>query len=143
MMKIKSVSIKHFRGIEELSNFELKDLSILIGNNGTSKTSILEAINFCLTPSYLSDKIKHTDFYQGSDQPIEIMLEFDDIFKAILPDGYQTQEVDCNRVFLRIKKRERAGNGKAFSEIVVVEHYVVPVLPRNKNGGWEIERKGV
>jgi predicted ATP-dependent endonuclease of OLD family len=139
-MKIKTVSIKHFRGIEVLSNFDLKDLAILIGNNGTSKTSILEAINYCLSPSFLSGRIKHTDFYKGLDNPIEITLEFDAFFKALLPDGYQKQEVECNKVFLRVKKRDRSGNGKAFSDIVVVDHYVVPSKPRSNKVGWEIKR---
>jgi predicted ATP-dependent endonuclease of OLD family len=140
-MNIKKVSIKHFRGIEDLPSFELKNLSMLIGNNGTSKTSILEAINFALSPSFLSGRIKHTDFYKGQDNPIEITLEFLTPFKAMLPDGFLKQEVECNKVYLKIKKRDRAGNGKAFSDIVVVEHYVVPVAPRTNDKGWEIFRK--
>lgn len=140
-MKIKTVSIKHFRGIEDLPTFDLKNLSMLIGNNGTSKTSILEAVNFALSPSFLSGRIKHTDFFKGQDHPIEITLEFQTPFKAMLPDGFQKQEVDCNKVYLKVKKRDRAGNGKAFSDIVVVEHYVVPVAPRTNDKGWEVVRK--
>lgn len=140
-MKIETVSIKHFRGIEDLPAFKLKNLSMLIGNNGTSKTSILEAVNFALSPSFLSGRIKHTDFYKGQDNPIEITLEFQTPFKAILPDGFQKQEIECNKVYLKVKKRDRAGSGKAFSDIVVVEHIVVPVRPRINEQGWEIVRK--
>lgn len=114
---------------------------MLIGNNGTSKTSILEAVNFALSPSFLSGRIKHTDFFKGQDHPIEITLEFQTPFKAMLPDGFQKQEVECNKVYLKVKKRDRAGNGKAFSDIVVVEHYVVPVAQRTSDKGWEIVRK--
>lgn len=140
-MRIKTVSIKHFRGIEDLPPFNLKNLSMLIGNNGTSKTSILEAVNFALSPSFLSGRIKHTDFFKGQDNPIEITLEFQTPFVAMLPDGFQKQEVDCKKVYLKVKKRDRAGNGKAFSDIVVVEHYVVPVAPRTNDKGWEVQRK--
>lgn len=140
-MKIDKVTIKKFRGIDELNDFQLKSLSLLIGNNGTSKTSILEAINYALSPSFLSGRIKHTDFYKGLDDSIVVQLKFSDKFKALLPDGYQNQEVECNGVYLRIKKRERAANGKAFADIVVVEHYVVPVNPRTNAKGWEIPRK--
>lgn len=141
-MKIKKVSIKKFRGIEELKDFDLNDLTIFIGDNGTSKTTILEAINFALSPSFLSGRIKHTDFYNGEDDPIEIMLTFDDKFIAQLPDGYQSIPVECDRIFLKIKKRDRQSNSKAFCDIVVVEHYVVPVIPRIATGkGWEIARK--
>lgn len=140
-MKIKSVSIKHFRGIENLSSFDLKNLSMLIGDNGTSKTTILEAINYCLSPSFLSGRIKHTDFYNGIDEPIEITLQFDTTFKALLPDGYAKQEVECNSVSLKVKKRDRATNSKAFSDMVVVEHYVIPIAPPKKEDAWEVIRK--
>lgn len=140
-MKISRVSIKKFRGIDELDGFSLDDLSIIVGDNGTCKTAILEAINYALSPSFLSGRIKHTDFYKGGDDPIEIMLTFSDIFVAQLPDGYQDIPVDCDRIFLRVKKRDRQANGKAFCDIVVVEHYVVPKLSRNTTKGWEIKRK--
>lgn len=141
-MEIQTVTIKKFRGIEHLEQFQLKPLSLLIGNNGCSKTTILEAINFALSPSFLSGRIKHTDFFKGLDEPIEIQLNFSTNFKALLPDGYQNQEIECKGVFLRVKKRERAANGKAFADIVVVEHYVIPTQPRTNAKGWEIKRKG-
>lgn len=139
-MKIKTVTINHFRGIERLENFELKDLSLIIGNNGTSKTSVLEAINYALSPSFLSGRIKHTDFFKGLDNPIVIDIKFDSSFIVNLPDGYTTQKVDCNRIYLRIKKRDRAASGKAFSDIVVVEHFVVPAAVRDNSDGWIIKR---
>ncbi len=85
-MKLQKITIQNFRGIKELKDFELKNLSLLVGENGCSKTSILEAINFCLSPYFLSGRIKHTDFYQGEDCEINISLEFDETFKAFLPD---------------------------------------------------------
>jgi predicted ATP-dependent endonuclease of OLD family len=110
-MKIERVTIKKFRGIDELTNLQLKSLSILIGNNGTCKTSILEAIHYTLSPSFLAGRIKHTDFYRGLDNPIEIEVKLSEKFKALLPDGYQYQEVECDGVCLRIKKRDRAAYG--------------------------------
>ena len=74
-MKIKSVFIKNFRAIQE-QQFSLKDLSILIGNNGTGKTSVLEAIHLALSPYFISGRIKHTDFFNGSDESIVIEVEF-------------------------------------------------------------------
>ena len=44
-MKIKEVFIKNFRSIGNHGiTLNTKDLTILIGNNGTAKTAILEAI---------------------------------------------------------------------------------------------------
>ncbi len=140
-MKISKVTIRNFRGIERLEDFELKNLSLIIGNNGTSKTAILEAINYALSPSFLSGRIKFSDFYKGLNNPIEIILTFSEPFTAELPDGYQTQSIKCDKVYLRIKKRERAAPRKAFSDMVVTDHIVVPNFPSISNGKWEINRK--
>jgi predicted ATP-dependent endonuclease of OLD family len=145
---IKKITIQNFRGIKELKDFELKNLSLLVGENGTSKTSILEAINFCLSPYFLSGRIKHTDFYKGEDVEIKIILEFDEKFKVFLPDGYIKQEVECNKIYLEIKKRDKAAPNKAFSDIVVVSHYVLPIqeslfktIKEEKKEYWSIKRK--
>ncbi len=139
-MKIKSVLIKNFRSIKEI-NFSLKDLSIFIGNNGTGKTSILEAINFALSPHFLSGRIKHTDFYNGTDEPIIIEIEFSDSFDGEIPDGFTKQVVPCNKVRLEIKKRQKATPNKSFTDGFVINHYVVPVQPQKNDKGWEITRK--
>lgn len=115
-------------------------MSLFIGNNGTGKTSIIEAINFALSPYFLSGRIKHTDFYNGSGDSIIIKIEFDSVFTAKLPDGYTTQKVECNGVYLEIKKRDRAANGKAFSDIVVLSHHVIPNRAKDNEKGWEITR---
>jgi predicted ATP-dependent endonuclease of OLD family len=139
-MKIKSVFIKNFRAIQE-QQFTIKDLSILIGNNGTGKTSVLEAIHFVLSPYFISGRIKHTDFFNGSDEPIIIEIELTDAFEAELPDGFTTQKVSCNKVHLEIKKRDRATSNKAFSDGFVTNHYIVPVQAKSDEKGWSVKRK--
>jgi len=136
---IKKITIKNFRGIKELIDFEFKKFSLLIGENGMSKTSILEAINFCLSPYYISGRIKHTDFYKGENCEIEIKIELNESFTVELPDGYTTQDVECNKVCLEIKKRERGS--KAFSDIATVKHYALPEREMDNKEGWEQKRK--
>lgn len=46
-MFLKNVHIKNFRGIEDLS-LSLNDTCVLIGENNTGKTSILDAIRICM-----------------------------------------------------------------------------------------------
>ncbi len=139
-MEISQVTIKNFRGIKDQS-FNAKELSLFIGNNGTGKTSILEAINFALSPHFLSGRIKHTDFYLGNDNPIIIQLQFDSVFRVNIPDGYTKRSVDCNGIYLEIKKRDKGSPGKTFSDVVVVTHYAVPNRPKDNEDGWEITRK--
>jgi len=140
-MKLKSVTIKNFRGIGELeSPIEFSDFSIFIGDNGTGKTAILEAVNFCLSPGFVASRLDVNDFYKGGENDIEITVEFTENFTAKLPDGFATQNVECDKVALIAKKRERSAPGKAFSDLVTVSHYVVPVASRGEEG-WSQSRK--
>jgi AAA15 family ATPase/GTPase len=139
-MTIDKVYIKNFRSIDEI-HLSLKDISIFIGNNGTGKTSILEAIHFALSPYYLSGRIKYTDFFNGTDEPIIIKTEFVDTFNILIPDGFVEQAVACKNIHLEIKKRERAAPNKSFSDGFAISHWYVPVKPKTSDSGWEQSRK--
>ena len=139
-MRVKKITIRNFRCVKEQS-FEAKDLSIFIGDNATGKTSILEAVNFALSSRFPSGRIKHSDFRDGGDEPITVDLEFDSEFTAGIPDGYTKQEVSCGGMHLEVKRRERGGPGKAFSDIATLAHHVVPSRPKDNEKGWEQKRK--
>lgn len=137
---IRKISIKNFRGIEEVKDLEVDHFNIFVGDNGTSKTSMLEAIHYCFSPTFLSGRIKHTDFPNGNDNSIDILVELSESINAYIPDGYAEQEVKCNSVFLQIKKRERKTSGKLFSDLVTINHILIPDFPRGKDG-WTTKRK--
>jgi hypothetical protein len=140
-MKIKTVDIRNFRGINKTDPpLTLSDINFFIGDNGTGKTSILEAINFCLSSGYVASRLSINDFYGGGEEPIEISVEFEESFMANLPDGYGTQQIACNKVVLTAKKRDRAAPGKAFSDLVTTSHHPLPVAARSEKG-WSIARK--
>lgn len=65
-MKISQLSIKHFRGISE-ALLRLPSHAVLIGDNNTGKSTILEAINLAMGPDRLNRKppIDEHDFYEG------------------------------------------------------------------------------
>ena len=54
-MLLTRICIKHFRGIEELT-IPLEQCTVLIGENNTGKTSVLEAVHTCLSRN-LSRKV--------------------------------------------------------------------------------------
>lgn len=140
-MKIKNISIKNFRGIGPKGiTVPLSDFSLVIGDNGTSKTTILEALNFCLMPNFTAGRLSINDFCNGGDEPIEIFVEFDSSFDVIIPDGFTKHAIKCNKVVLTAHKRERGAGGRAFNELVVASHYYLPVTPRGAKG-WTITRK--
>lgn len=141
---IKSVHIENFRGIRNL-DISFNQMNVFIGDNGTNKTTMLEAVNYAFSPTFLSGRIKSTDFYKGTDEPIKIQVKFNNNFKVKLPDGYTHQEVECNKISLTIKKREKKSPGKVLSDLVTVEHLVLPSNePKTNTDGtqyWELKRK--
>jgi len=75
-MKIKEISIKHFRGIEDLT-LKLNDFTVLIGKNGVGKSSVLHALNFFKESSY---KLKVEDFYNRElDKEIKVSIIFNEL----------------------------------------------------------------
>ena len=82
---LKKIDIKRFRGIQQMS-LELEDeTTVLIGENNTGKSSILEAIRRCLTSPPLQGKDAFLEYdYHMADKngrpadnyPIEIVLHF-------------------------------------------------------------------
>jgi putative ATP-dependent endonuclease of OLD family len=65
-MKIFAVSIENFRGIKA-AKIKLPTHSVLIGDNNTGKSSVLEAIDLVLGPDRLSRRppVDEHDFYRG------------------------------------------------------------------------------
>lgn len=138
---IKSVSINNFRGIEEIKDLQVEKFNIYIGDNGTSKTSILDAIHFSFSPNFLSGRIKHTDFPNGNNENIKIDIELTKSIKAKIPDYFfNEQEITCNKILLEIKKRDRKAAGKIFSDLVTVNQIALPDFDRGEKG-WTIKRK--
>lgn len=86
-MKLSSLTIKNFRGIEDLT-LELGDLTVLIGENNTGKTSVLEALVLCLGPALRSrGQVFDEDDYRyvnptsqaGDAGPLTIDLHFKEL----------------------------------------------------------------
>ena len=73
-MKISNVTIKNFRGIKYTS-LELVDSQVLLGDNNTGKTTVLEALDLALGPDRLNrfPPIDEHDFHLGTYQPIDDM----------------------------------------------------------------------
>ena len=46
-MRITSVRVRNFRGIRDL-RIDLDEVTVLIGENNSGKTSVLEALRLCL-----------------------------------------------------------------------------------------------
>ena len=102
MSKIHSLSIKNFRGIKEFNHvFGSENFIVLIGRGNSGKTTILQAINLVLSPTWnvgLSD----LDFYDTDvTQPIEIEATITDFPKELLTDskyGLYIRKIKDNQI---------------------------------------------
>ena len=140
-MKIKSIHIENFRGFAIL-DLLFEKFTSLVGENGTGKTAVLEAINLDMSPAFVASRIDEQDFNNQDLGDIKIVIIFDETFIAKLPDGYATQDVPCVGVELLAKRRNQATPGKALSEEFVVTHYVMPDESVSKTqDGWISKRK--
>jgi len=140
-MKIKKLHIENFRCFQSL-DLSFENFTTLVGENGTGKTAVLEAINLALSPSYIASRINEQDFNHSDSGDILIRVAFDESFIAKLPDGYVTQDVPCDHVELKVKRREKATPGKALSEGFTISHYVIPNQSVTKTEeGWRKPRK--
>lgn len=139
-MKVEKITIKNFRGIDDKGiEVPISNFNILIGDNGTSKTAILEALFFCLMRNFTASKLSIDDFYEGKDVEIEITVYFDSHFTVSIPDGYTKQKITCQGITLKAHKRTMAAQGKAFNDLVVINHFYLPVEARTEDG-WEKKR---
>jgi len=78
-MEIKHLNVRNFRGIKELDWYLPCKYICLIGPGDSSKTTILDAIEYALYPSY-TISFDDTDFYDcNTDQPIEVFVSIADL----------------------------------------------------------------
>jgi predicted ATP-dependent endonuclease of OLD family len=136
-MKISRVRIEHFRGHTD-TTLEFSNHHALVGENGSGKTAVLEAINYATSPYYLSSKIDEQDFNRNDAGDIKITIEFDNPFALKIPDGYTHQLVLSRSITLGVKRREKAATGKAFSDPFVISHLCSPIIYSRKTDIAEI-----
>jgi putative ATP-dependent endonuclease of OLD family len=96
---ISRIEIENFRAIASLDLMDLPSAVVVVGENGTGKSTLLEALRLVLDPS-LSDsdrELDEDDFYDGLDRPfcgaeIRVAVEVTDFAddrraKELLEDG--------------------------------------------------------
>ncbi len=120
-MFLQKMQIKNFRGIEDIV-IDFDEITVLLGSNNTGKTSILDALQACLSRSLTRRAGVFTDYdyhlpnkgAQPQDAPpIEITLmflertegEWPEPLTQILSDAISLTDEGLQGVFLRISSR--------------------------------------
>lgn len=126
---IKKLSIKNYRCFkDDYVYFNVPDgstpgsgLNILIGENGTGKTTILEAINYLTLSTYASEnKLKIGDF---NDYNTEINIKADtNEYRCKMGFPYSGY-FECNGFEFKVKSRDRKKPGKLLSSPFQLNSY--------------------
>jgi len=124
---ISRISISNFRSHRALT-LECGKTHALVGENGTGKTAVLEAIDLATTRGGITSRVSEADFNVADDGSIDIEVRFDQILVAEAPDGYQTRLVPCVGSHLTVKRREQAARGKALSDPLVISKRLLPLV---------------
>jgi len=90
-MQLTKIAIKNFRGIEELE-IDLAPCTVLIGENNTGKTSILEAIYTCLSRNLARKVVPFGDY--------------DFHLTAAMPDPSSSPPIELNFTFVESEEGE-------------------------------------
>lgn len=95
-MRLSKITIENFRGIKRAEVKFDRDMTVLIGENNTGKTSILEALRYCLD-TIKSDKTSNFsefDFYRdenlqdlGNCEPICLTVSFQESEEHLWPEN--------------------------------------------------------
>ncbi len=118
-MKVTAVRIENFRGIKQLE-LKLDEITVLIGENNSGKTAVLDALRLCLRDlssrrvvfDALDFHLSNADAEPSSAEPIRIEISFseqkmgewnDQLIRRLNRDGIlQVGDDGRNHVFLRV-----------------------------------------
>lgn len=145
-MNIKRVEINHFRCFDEFS-IELENITSIVGENGSGKTSILDAIYYTLHPNFIASRLNPNDFQIGHSEPeFSILVYFNEPFIAKIPYGFNDQDLPCIGVCLIGKHRSQASPGKALNDEFTATHYLIPdtsspIVEKVEEGKFTYEQK--
>lgn len=91
-------------------------LNILVGENGTGKTSVLECLSF-LTQSKFStqNKLSISDFHDDT-SPIEITAVTDQPFRYAMPEIFRGTDFECSGFHFLAEARKEKERGKLLSD---------------------------
>lgn len=125
-MRITSVEIDGFR-CHKLLRLDLHEHHVLVGENGSGKTAVLDAIRLACSPTYGRSRISEQDFHNADESHIMVTVDFNRHFIVKVPDGFTNQNVPCKSVRFEVRRREQASPGKALSDPFVAASVAIPI----------------
>lgn len=141
-MNIKEIIIKNFRCFND-KTIELAQpdgspgsgLTILIGENGNGKTTVLESINYITENKFTAEnKLKINDFC-NYEEPIDITATISDIKCMSGSDFYKDYYFEVNGIKFVAKSRDTKARNKILSSSFDIKNIFIPKGKYTKPGG--------
>lgn len=138
---LKSISIKGYKGFTDNTEINLNvpngsigsGLNIFVGENGTGKTSVLEAISLLLVNNFTGQsKVSSSSFNNEENQDIEIIGKIDRPFNYEFPTPWK-KTVQIKEIKVEVKGRVRKTPGKLLSSQFQISNILEPT---NRNPDW-------
>ena len=117
-MFISALTIENYKcfGSETVEGFAVPNgkpgsgLNVLIGENGTGKTAMLEAINLLTDSAYtIENRLSIHDFHDVA-HPIEVSYKASDEFRCKMPTSYHGCTFDADGIELAVSPRKQKGS---------------------------------
>lgn len=135
-MYISDISIRNFRIFKEFKITLNKGMNVLVGENNSGKTALIDAIRYTLdTNSAEWIKIKADDFHNNSDN-LSISIKFDDVdefaYKFVEHLTFEENGKNCLYVNLFCQKTDFEKNGQLYirTEIKSGKNAEGPIIER-------------
>ncbi len=149
-MKLKSITIDNYRGIKKLF-VEFDDVTVLIGENNTGKTTILEALHTCLSRSLtrkgsaftnLDYHLTDADSQPPDADPICITLKFyetqenewsDEIIQQLSGGIVQVEDDGLQSITLQVKSQYDTNSGDFMTQWDFLDRAGIPLASNTKH----------
>lgn len=142
-MKIKSLTIKNFRGYKELTKIEISDLTAFVGKNDIGKSTVLEALDIFFNEGKGAIKIDKDDVnkqcLEDGDNETVIGISFTRLPNNVIIDDTNITSLseeyllNANTEFEVIKKYKNGGAAKVFIKANHPAHIQCSDLLTKKN----------
>jgi putative ATP-dependent endonuclease of the OLD family len=127
MTIIRQINVGNFRGIRKLDWDINASMVCLVGPGDSTKTTILQSIDFALSPKW-NTQFTDSDFFQGNtDEPIEIATTIGDIPKKLLDDKKYGLYIRGWNPTDKIHDEPEAGDESVLTVKLIVDNTLEPV----------------